>query len=34
MGRVFASIGPSLGGYLAPDGMTLANPGYGNGGAK
>jgi dihydrofolate reductase len=34
MSKVFGSIGLSLDGYLAPDGMTMENPGYKNWGAK
>jgi dihydrofolate reductase len=34
MGKVFVSIGLSLDGYMAPEGMTMANPGYRNWGAK
>ena len=34
MSRVFVNIGLSLDGYLAPDGMTMGNPGYKNWGAK
>jgi dihydrofolate reductase len=34
MSKVFVSIGLSLDGYMAPDGMTMANPGYKNWGAK
>jgi dihydrofolate reductase len=31
---VFVNIGLSLDGYMAPDGMTMENPGYKNWGAK
>ena len=34
MGSVFVSVGLSLDGYMAPDGMTMENPGYRNWGAK
>ncbi|WP_079416746.1 dihydrofolate reductase family protein [Thiomonas intermedia] len=34
MSKVFVNIGLSLDGYLAPDGMTMANPGYRNWGVK
>jgi dihydrofolate reductase len=34
MSSVFVNIGLSLDGYMAPDGMTMANPGYKNWGAK
>lgn len=34
MSEVFVNIGLSLDGYMAPDGMTMANPGYKNWGAK
>jgi dihydrofolate reductase len=34
MSKVFVNIGLSLDGYMAPDGMTMANPGYKNWGAK
>jgi dihydrofolate reductase len=34
MSKVFVNIGLSLDGYLAPDGMTMENPGYKNWGAK
>ena len=34
MSKVFVNIGLSLDGYLAPDGMTMANPGYRNWGEK
>ena len=34
MSRVFVNIGLSLDGYMAPDGMTMANPGYKDWGAK
>jgi dihydrofolate reductase len=34
MSKVFVSIALSLDGYLAPDGMTMQNPGYKNWGAK
>ncbi|MBW8075823.1 MULTISPECIES: dihydrofolate reductase family protein [Metallibacterium] len=34
MSRVFVNIGLSLDGYLAPEGMTMGNPGYKNWGAK
>jgi dihydrofolate reductase len=34
MGKVFVNIGLSLDGYMAPDGMTMENPGYKNWGAK
>lgn len=34
MTKVFVSIGLSLDGYMAPDGMTMNNPGYKNWGAK
>ncbi len=34
MSKVFVSIGLSLDGYMAPDGMTMENPGYRNWGAK
>lgn len=34
MSSVFVSVGLSLDGYMAPDGMTMENPGYKNWGAK
>jgi dihydrofolate reductase len=34
MGKVFVNVGLSLDGCLAPDGMTMENPGYKNWGAK
>ena len=34
MSKVFVNIGLSLDGYLAPAGMTMANPSYKNWGAK
>ena len=34
MSRVFVNIGLSLDGYMAPEGMTMENPGYKNWGAK
>lgn len=34
MSKVFVHIGLSLDGYLAPDGMTMENPGYKGWGAK
>ena len=34
MTQVFVNIGLSLDGYMAPDGMTMNNPGYKNWGAK
>ncbi len=34
MHKVFVNIGLSLDGYLAPEGMTMGNPGYKNWGAK
>jgi dihydrofolate reductase len=34
MGKVFVNIGLSLDGYMAPEGMTMENPGYKNWGAK
>lgn len=34
MSKVFVNIGLSLDGYMAPDGMTMDNPGYKNWGAK
>jgi dihydrofolate reductase len=34
MSKVFVNIGLSLDGYMAPDGMTMANPQYKNWGAK
>jgi dihydrofolate reductase len=34
MSKVFVNIGLSLDGYMAPEGMTMANPGYKNWGAK
>jgi hypothetical protein len=34
MGKVFVNIGLSLDGYMAPEGMTMPNPGYKNWGAK
>ncbi len=34
MSKVFVNIGLSLDGYLAPEGMTMENPGYKNWGAK
>ncbi|OYT89044.1 MAG: deaminase [Burkholderiales bacterium PBB6] len=34
MSKVFVNVGLSLDGYLAPDGMTMENPGYKNWGAK
>jgi hypothetical protein len=30
MGRIFVNIGLSLDGYLAPEGMTMENPGHKN----
>ncbi|SBP89792.1 dihydrofolate reductase family protein [Thiomonas delicata] len=34
MSKVFVNIGLSLDGYMAPEGMTMGNPGYKNWGAK
>ena len=34
MSKVFVSVGLSLDGYMAPDGMSMENPGYRNWGAK
>jgi dihydrofolate reductase len=34
MSKVFVNVGLSLDGYLAPDGMTMENPGYKNWGEK
>jgi len=34
MSKVFVNIGLSLDGYMAPEGMTMENPGYKNWGAK
>jgi dihydrofolate reductase len=34
MSKVIVNIGLSLDGYMAPEGMTMANPGYKNWGAK
>jgi dihydrofolate reductase len=34
MTKVFVNIGLSLDGYMAPEGMTMVNPGYKNWGAK
>lgn len=34
MGNVFVNIGPSPDGDMAPDGMTMGNPGHENCGAK
>src|SRR6476661_6736615 len=34
MSKVFVNIGLSLDGYMAPEGMTMADPGYRNWGAK
>jgi dihydrofolate reductase len=34
MSKVFVSVGLSLDGYMAPEGMTMKNPGYKNWGAK
>ena len=34
MSKVFVNVGLSLDGYMAPEGMTMANPGYKNWGAK
>lgn len=34
MSRVFVNIGLSLDGYMAPEGMTMDDPGYKNWGAK
>ncbi|MHB8494895.1 MAG: dihydrofolate reductase family protein [Casimicrobiaceae bacterium] len=34
MSKVFVNVGLSLDGYLAPDGMTMENPGYKNWGTK
>ena len=34
MSKVFVSIGLSLDGYMAPDGMTMGKPEYKNWGAK
>ena len=34
MSKIFVSIGLSLDGYMAPDGMTMHDPGYKNWGAK
>ena len=34
MSKVFVNIGLSLDGYMAPEGMTMANPGYKSWGAK
>ncbi|MEO7456471.1 MAG: dihydrofolate reductase family protein [Gemmatimonadaceae bacterium] len=34
MSKIFVSVGLSLDGYMAPEGMTMKNPGYKNWGAK
>lgn len=34
MSKVFVNVGLSLDGYMAPEGMTMKNPGYKNWGAK
>ncbi|MBH1963250.1 MAG: dihydrofolate reductase family protein [Comamonadaceae bacterium] len=34
MSKVFVNIGLSLDGYMAPEGMTMSDPGYKNWGAK
>ncbi len=34
MGKVFVNVGLSLDGYMAPEGMTMADPGHMNWGAK
>lgn len=34
MSKVFVNVGLSLDGFLAPDGMTMANPAYKNWGSK
>jgi hypothetical protein len=34
MSKVFVNIGLSLDGYMAPEGMTMENPGYKNWGTK
>src|ERR1700745_3796876 len=34
MSKVFVNVGLSLDGYMAPEGMTMENPGYKNWGAK
>ena len=34
MSKVFVNVGLSLDGYMAPEGMTMNNPGYKNWGAK
>ena len=34
MSKVFVNIGLSLDGYMAPEGMTMVNPGYKNWSAK
>ena len=34
MSKVFVNVGLSLDGYIAPDGMTMENPGYRNWGMK
>jgi len=34
MSKVFVNVGLSLDGYLAPEGMTMENPGYKNWGEK
>ena len=34
MSKVFVSIGLSLDGHMAPEGMNMENPGYKNWGAK
>jgi dihydrofolate reductase len=34
LSKVFVNIGLSLDGYMAPEGMTMKNPGYKNWGAK
>ena len=34
MSKVFVTVGLSLDGYMAPEGMTMVNPGYKNWGAK
>jgi dihydrofolate reductase len=34
MSKVFVNVGLSLDGYMAPDGMTMENPGYKNWGVK
>src|SRR4051794_37225194 len=34
MSKVIVNVGLSLDGYMAPEGMTMINPGYKNWGAK